>query len=102
MPLLFVVTCASHSVNLGFIPQVESYQNTLKNGIHSFPAWHSVFKGCCVEQTDKFARSVLRQGTSREVPTLCGRQVAQAPRKWQLPSEWEHPVQKTATLFAFS
>ena len=32
---------ASQSVDLGFIPQVESYQKTLKNGIHSFPAWRS-------------------------------------------------------------
>ena len=32
---------ASQSVNLEFIPLVESYQKTLKNGIHSFPAWRS-------------------------------------------------------------
>ena len=32
---------ASQSVDLGFIFQVESYQKTLKNGIHSFPAWRS-------------------------------------------------------------
>ena len=29
---------ALQSVDLGFISQVESYQKTLKNGIHSFPA----------------------------------------------------------------
>ena len=29
----------SQSVDLGFISQVESYQKTFKNGIHSFPAW---------------------------------------------------------------
>ena len=35
----------SQSVDLGFTPLVDSYQKTLKNGIHSFPAWrlaHSV------------------------------------------------------------
>ena len=32
---------ASQSVDLGFIPLVESYQKTLKNGIHSFPTWRS-------------------------------------------------------------
>ena len=32
---------ASKSVDLEFIPQVESHQKTLKNGIHSFPAWCS-------------------------------------------------------------
>ena len=34
---------ASQSVDLGFIPLVESYQKTLKNGIRSFPAWRSAF-----------------------------------------------------------
>ena len=32
---------ASQSADLGVISQVESYQKTLKNGIHSFPAWRS-------------------------------------------------------------
>ena len=35
---------ASQSVELGFVPLVESYQKTLKNGIRSFPAWRSVFR----------------------------------------------------------
>ena len=53
---------AAQSVDLGFISQVESYQKTLKNGIHSFPAWHSPFMGGCGEQADKFV-CVLGQGT---------------------------------------
>ena len=36
---------ASQSVDLGFTSLVESYQKTLKNGIHSFPAWRSAHKG---------------------------------------------------------
>ena len=32
---------ASQSIDLGLIPQVESFQNTFKNGIHSLPAWRS-------------------------------------------------------------
>ena len=32
---------ASQSTDLRFIPLVESYQKTLKNGINSFPAWLS-------------------------------------------------------------
>ena len=36
---------ASQSVDLGFISLVESFQKTLKNGIHSFPAWRSAHKG---------------------------------------------------------
>ena len=35
---------ASQLVSLGFNPQVESYQKTSKNGIHSFPAWRSAHK----------------------------------------------------------
>ena len=35
---------ASQSVDLGLIPQVESYQKTLKNGNHSFPAWRSAHR----------------------------------------------------------
>ena len=72
---------ASQSVDLGFIPIVESYQKTLKNGIHSFPAWRSAFRGGCGEQAGKFACCVLGQGTSRDAPPLCGRQVTHKPRK---------------------
>ena len=38
---VMVRACASQSVDLEFNSQVESYQKTLKNGIHSFPAWSS-------------------------------------------------------------
>ena len=54
---------ASQSVDQGFIPLVESYQKTLKNGIRSFPAWRSAFRGGCGEQAGKFACCVLGQGT---------------------------------------
>ena len=54
---------ASQSVDLGFIPLVESYQKTLKNGIHSFLAWRSAFSGGCEEQAGKFACGVLGQDT---------------------------------------
>ena len=42
---LVVRTSASHSVDLGFISQIESYQKTLKNGINNFPAWRSAKEG---------------------------------------------------------
>ena len=58
------------SVDLGFISHVESYQKTLKNGIHSFPAWRSTCKECCGEQVGKFACCVLGQGTQRDVTTF--------------------------------
>ena len=54
---------ASQSVDLGFIPHVESYQKTLKKGIYSFPVWRSAFMGGCGEQAGKFACCVLGQGT---------------------------------------
>ena len=54
---------ASQSVDLGFISKVESYQKSLKNGIHSFPAWRSAHKGYCGEQAGKLACCVLGQGT---------------------------------------
>ena len=54
---------ASQSVDLGFIPLVDSYQTTLKNVIHSFPACRSAFMGCCGEQAGNFACCVLGQST---------------------------------------
>ena len=51
------------SVDMGFILLVESYQKTLRNGIHSFFAWHLTFRGGCGEQDGKFAGCVLGQGT---------------------------------------
>ena len=53
---------SSQSVDLGLNPLVELYQKTLKNGIHSFPAWRSAFRGGCGEQHCKFA-CILGQGT---------------------------------------
>ena len=61
--VVVVRASASQSVDLGFIPLVESYQKTLKNGIHSFPAWRSAFMGGCGEQAGKFACCILGQGT---------------------------------------
>ena len=50
---------ASQSVDLEFIPLVESYRKTLKNGIYSFPAWRSAFKGDYGKQAGKFACCAL-------------------------------------------
>ena len=54
-----VTASASQSVDVGFNLVVESYQKTLKNGIHSFPAWRSTFRSGCGEQAGKFACYVL-------------------------------------------
>ena len=93
---------ALQSVALRFNPLVESYQRTLKNGIHSFPAWRTAFKRGCREQAGKLAVVSLGKALNGTPPSLCGRQVAQTPRKWQLPSECGRPVQNIAIQFAFS
>ena len=54
---------ALQSVDLGLISFVESYQKTIKNGIHSFPAWRSAFMGGYGKQAGKFACCDLWQGT---------------------------------------
>ena len=54
---------ASQSVGLGLNPLVESYQKTLKTGIHSVPAWRSSFSEGCGGQAGKFACCVLGQDT---------------------------------------
>ena len=60
---IMVGVSALQSVDFGFNPLVESYQNTLKRGIQSFPAWRSAFRGGCGKQAGKFACCVLGQGT---------------------------------------
>ena len=88
-------------VDLGFNSLVESYQKTEKNGIHSFPAWRSAF-GEVVENKPASSLVVSLGKTLNGTPTpLCGRQVAQIPRKWQIPSECGHPVPNIAMRFAF-
>ena len=55
---------ASQSVDLGFISQVESYNKTLKNGIHSFPAWRSANRNSVENKPpDLLAGCVLGQDT---------------------------------------
>ena len=52
---IVVRASASQSVDLGFNPKVESLQKTLKNDIHSLPAWRSAFSGGCGGRAGKFA-----------------------------------------------
>ena len=82
------------SVDLEFISLVKSYQKTLEYGIESFPTWHLAFKGW-VENIHE-SLFVVSLGKALNTKLLCERQVAQTPRKWQLPSKCKHLVQKTA------
>ena len=93
---------ALQSVDLGFNPLVESYQKTLKNGIHLaslLGAWH------LEEVVENKLASLLVVSLSKTLngtpPPLCGRQVAQTT-KWQLPSECGPPVQNIMIQFTFS
>ena len=67
---------ALQSIDLGLIPQVESYQKTLKNGIHSFPAWCSAHRDNVENKpASLFAVSLSKALNGMPTPS-CGRQVA--------------------------
>ena len=72
---------ALQSVDLGLNPLVESYQKTLKNDIHSF-LFGARHLGKVV-QNKPASSLVVSLGKALDVtpPPLCGRQVAQTPRK---------------------
>ena len=65
----------SQSVDLGFISLVKSYQKTLKNGIHSFPAWRSAHR----DSVENKPASLLVVSSGKALngmpPSLCGRQM---------------------------
>ena len=66
---------ASQLVDLGVISQVESYQKTLKNSIHSFLAWCSAHRDC-VENKPASLLVVSLYKTLNGMPlSLCGRQM---------------------------
>ena len=65
-----VKASSSQSVDIEFVPLIESYQKTLKNSIHSFPAWRSAFREVCGEQAGKLACCVLGQSTKRDAPAF--------------------------------
>ena len=69
---------ASQPADLGFVSLVESYQKTLKNGIHSFPAWLSAPKGWRPSVENKPASLLvvsLGKALNGMPPSLCGRQM---------------------------
>ena len=71
-----VRTSASQSVDLRFIPQVESYQKTLKNGIHSFPAGHSARSDSVENKPASLLVVFLGKALNGMPPSSCGRQMA--------------------------
>ena len=65
----------SQSADLGFIPQVDSYQKTFKNGIHSFPAWRSAHRDSEENKLASLAVVSLGKAFNRMPSSSCGRQV---------------------------
>ena len=66
---------ASQPVDLGLIFQVESYQKTLKNGIHSFPAWRSANRDSVENKPANLLVVSLGKTLNGMPPSLCGRQM---------------------------
>ena len=90
---------ASQSVDLGFIPHVESYQRFLKM-VSPASLLGARHLGEVVENKPASSLVVfLGKALNGTPPLLCGRHVAQTPRKCQLPSECRCPVQKIAIQF---
>ena len=68
---------ALQSVDLGFIPFVESHQKTSKTSIHSFPGWRSAFKKDGVDsKPESLLVASLGKALNGTSLSLCGRQVA--------------------------
>ena len=74
---MVVRASASQSVDLEFISQVESYQKTLKDGIHSFPAWRSAHRNSVENKPASLLVVSLGKALNGMPPSLCGRQMAE-------------------------
>ena len=72
---MVVRASAAQPVDLGFISQVESYQKTLKNGIHSFPAWRSAHRDSGENKTASLLVVFLGKTLNGMPPFLCVRQM---------------------------
>ena len=71
----YVRVSALQSVDLRFIFQVESYQKTLKNDIHAFPAWHSAHWDSVKNNLASLLVVSLGKALNGMPPCLCGRQM---------------------------
>ena len=84
---------ALQSVDLRFNPLVESYQKTLKKLVSTAFLLGARHLREVVENKSASSLVVsLGRALNGTPPPLCGRQVAQTPRKWLLSSECGRPV----------
>ena len=58
------------------IPLVKSYQKTLKNDIHSFPAWHSAHRDSVENKPASLLVASLGRALDPMPPFSCGSQMA--------------------------
>ena len=64
----------AQSVDLGFVPKVESYQKTVKNDIHSFSAWRSAHGNSVENKPASLLFVSLGNALNGMPPSSCGRQ----------------------------
>ena len=84
----------SQSVDLGFVSRVESYQNTLKNGIRSFHAWRSAYR----DGVENNSASLLVVSLSKTLKTGCS--IFVTDRVWGqavYPSWYTSPTEDSQT-----
>ena len=88
---------ASQSVDLMFIALVESYQKTfLKMVSKAFLLGAQHIEEIVENKPASLFVVTLGKALNGTLPSLCGRQVDQTPRKWPLPSECGRPVENIA------
>ena len=71
-----VRTFASRSVDMGFIPEVEPYQQTLKNGIHNLSAWRSAYMNSVKNKPASLLAVSLGKALNGMPPPSCDRPMA--------------------------
>ena len=86
-----VKTSTSQAVDLGFISLVESYQKTLKMVSTAYLLGAQHLKDVAENEPTSSLVVSLAKALYGTPPPLRGRQVAQAPRKWQLPKRVRTP-----------
>ena len=67
---------ASQSVDLGLLPQVDSYQKTLKNDIHNSLAWRSAHRDSVEKKLSSLLVVSLGKALNGMSLSPCGRQMA--------------------------
>ena len=84
---LVVKASASQSLHLGFIPLVESYKKIKKMVFAASLLGVRDLRDVVEDKPVSLLIVSLGKALNGTPPPLCGKKVAQTPRKWQLPSQ---------------